>query len=361
MRSYTAEWWQYLSSNSKYQGLDLLRAIAIVMVLVWHNMPTVFRFGWAGVDLFFILSGFLVGKIIFSSVDSGYFSYGKYISSRLLRIYPLYMFSVFVYICELSSRGYSGSVAEYVRIFLAHSIFIQTIVYDIWGADLPFYQITWSLVVEMLFYMTAPFLIILLVRFRAVWVGVVAVFVSFMILRFYLSSGYSPDDTNWQFFLFIKPYYRYDELVFGVAVAYAVLKGVRAFKGLSLIVGLFVVLSAFFYIWNVPGADKYPSVGMLTRDGVIIPTVLAIGFSLVVYALYDKNISSAYVNVIARLAYPLYLLHMFVYHQYNGLAGYLFISLIVALAASYAIEYPFIRMYKEKREKSQPEANAATT
>ncbi|MBK5529972.1 acyltransferase family protein [Pseudomonas sp. NPDC087598] len=339
-----------MTEHSKYQGLDLLRAIAIVMVLVWHNMPQEFRVGWVGVDLFFILSGFLIGSILFSSIPSGRFSYFEYMRSRLLRIYPLYIVSVLLYLIDIRFRGYAGTSADILKIFTAHSVFFQTVVYDIWHVDLPFYQITWSLVVEMIFYATIPFILWALINLRMVWVGIAVILVFFLGLRFYLSSAYLPDDNNWQFFLFLKPYYRYDELIYGVAVAYAVRQRLDILKKCSLALALVILTISFIYIWKLTGADKHPSMALLTRDGILIPSVLALGFALMVYALYDKKISSPVINVVARLAYPLYLMHMFVLHYFHWFSAFLVLSFVAALICSYFIEYPFIRMYKKKTE-----------
>ena len=79
MKLYTLEWWAYLTKDSQYQGLDLMRSIAILMVVIWHFDSFVFRIGWIGVDLFFILSGFLIGSILLKSVESKAFSYRLYI------------------------------------------------------------------------------------------------------------------------------------------------------------------------------------------------------------------------------------------------------------------------------------------
>lgn len=329
----------------------MLRAIAIVMVLVWHNSPQMFRIGWVGVDLFFILSGFLIGSILFSGVLGKKFSYLSYAANRLLRIYPLYIFSILIYLVDLYSRGLVGSPLEAIKIFCAHAVFLQTMVFDIWGVALPFYQVTWSLVVEVIFYATIPFILVALIRYNSVWGGLVCMVVGFIFIRFYFSSGYLPNDNNWQFYLFLRPYYRYDELVFGVAVACAVSRGLVGLRGVALPVGMLILLAALIYIWTIPGADRIPSMALLTRDGILMPSILALGFALVVYAVYDRPWSFSFVNIVARLAYPLYLMHMFVLHQVGGMIMYLVLSFVVAMICSYLVEYPFIRMYKVRSEK----------
>lgn len=301
-----------------------------------------------GVDLFFILSGFLIGQILFSEIPRGRFSFASYAVNRLLRIYPLYILAVLVFLVDLYSRGLLESPVAALKIFVVHAVFLQTMVFDIWGEDLPFYQVTWSLVVEVLFYITIPFILVLLIRYKSVSSGLAFMVLGFILIRFYFSSGYLPDDSNWQFFLFLRPYYRYDELIYGVAVAYAVSSGLVALRGAALAIGISILIAALSYIWTIPRADQIPSMALLTRDGIIIPSTLALGFALVAYAIYDRAWSFSLVNIIARLAYPLYLVHMFVLHHVGGMFMYLLLSFFVAVICSYFIEYPFIRIYKVK-------------
>jgi peptidoglycan/LPS O-acetylase OafA/YrhL len=355
------EWLWYLTNNSKYQGLDFLRAIAIASVILWHSFSYVFRFGWIGVDLFFVLSGFLIGSILFSAFESGTFSYYKYMKSRVLRIYPLYVVTIVLFMALLFSMGSLNTIDEAFKVFVSQAFFVQTIIPHIFGIDIPYFQPTWSLVVEIFFYLTAPMVVLLLLKTRMLWKSLLVVFILFLMLRLWLSSGHPPDDKNWQFFLFLRPYYRYDELLFGVAVAYAVNQNIGRFKNTSLILGCSIIVLACAYIYKLPGADATPSMLLLTRDGVLMPTVLALGFSLVMYAVYDVKISHPLINAVARLAYPLYLMHVFVFHEYNGFFGYVVLSFVVAIIFSYSIEYPFIRMYKDKREKSSPMAIATAT
>src|SRR5436189_6032324 len=76
-----------------YPALDGLRGIAILLVVFLHNFGFMnyFFFGWLGVDLFFVLSGFLISDILLNSLDKPNFLRNFYIR-RVLRIFPLYYF-----------------------------------------------------------------------------------------------------------------------------------------------------------------------------------------------------------------------------------------------------------------------------
>ena len=329
-----------------------MRSIAISLVLIWHFDSLSFRIGWIGVDLFFILSGFLIGSILLKSADSSSFSYGSYIFNRFLRIYPLYIVSVVIYVLHLYSIGEIKETREIFIYLLVHAFFLQTVLFEIVGKTINYYQVTWSLVVEVVFYLTIPFFLILLRRLNGLWIGIGLTIIGFILFRFWLSSTYLPNDHNWQFFLFLKPYYRIDELILGVAVAIAAYNKSQENDRFSLFIGLVIIAAASLYIHTMPGADKLPSMALFTRDGVFIPTVLSLGFALIAFGVYQKQLSCWWINCIARLAYPLYLLHMFTLHVSSGIVSYLTYTITAAVLASYFVEYPFIRLYKKSNKQS---------
>ena len=86
----------------KFYGLDNLRAFAIIMVFLFHYiryfehpdwMPDFFIFGWSGVDLFFVLSGFLISSQLFVQIKkTSTFSMKEFYIKRFFRIIPIYFF-----------------------------------------------------------------------------------------------------------------------------------------------------------------------------------------------------------------------------------------------------------------------------
>ncbi|MGY2185517.1 O-acetyltransferase OatA [compost metagenome] len=76
-------------THPKYRAdIDGLRAIAVLAVVGFHAFPSLIRGGFVGVDVFFVISGFLISTIIFESLDRGVFSFGEFYARRIKRIFP---------------------------------------------------------------------------------------------------------------------------------------------------------------------------------------------------------------------------------------------------------------------------------
>ena len=78
------------TSSRHIPALDGLRGIAILLVLVWHIAPPLQSFfpGWSGVDLFFVISGYLICAVIYKDLRTGSFSIAKFYERRFKRILP---------------------------------------------------------------------------------------------------------------------------------------------------------------------------------------------------------------------------------------------------------------------------------
>src|SRR6266496_3371209 len=101
--------------RARQPGLDLLRALAIIVVVIYHaalfgfKLPgRVDRFGWIGVDLFFVLSGYLIGGQLLAPLTRDQrINLGRFFTRRALRIMPAYFVVLAIYFLLPSWREYS--------------------------------------------------------------------------------------------------------------------------------------------------------------------------------------------------------------------------------------------------------------
>lgn len=153
-------------SNSNYRpDIDGLRAFAVLSVVAFHAFPTWVKGGFIGVDVFFVISGFLISKILFEELDKGTFSFSGFYARRIKRIFPSlllvlvasYLFGWFVLL--------SDEYKQLGKHIAAGAGFISNFVF--WGesgyfdnsADKKPLLHLWSLGVEEQFYIFWPFFI----------------------------------------------------------------------------------------------------------------------------------------------------------------------------------------------------------
>jgi peptidoglycan/LPS O-acetylase OafA/YrhL len=156
-----------LLATGRIRNLDVLRGAAVVLVLgrhmgiapldapVWLQsiMDLWIRAGWAGVDLFFVLSGFLVSGLLFREYQrSGRVDTLRFLARRGLRIYPAF------YAFLVATSVASGTI--FTRRFAAEALFVQNYVPGLWDH-------TWSLAVEEHFYLLLAAVVFLAVRWRS--------------------------------------------------------------------------------------------------------------------------------------------------------------------------------------------------
>lgn len=148
------------AENYRLRELDFLRGIAILLVLCWHThfFPVISPIGWIGVDLFFVLSGFLVSGLLFREyLAFGNIQPGRFLIRRGFKIYPLYYLSYIIYLIQLVRHR----PFEWIY-FLGDMFFVQNYVLG-WGYAM---GASWSLAVEEHFYLVLVFVAWLLFNFK---------------------------------------------------------------------------------------------------------------------------------------------------------------------------------------------------
>lgn len=215
-------------STVRIHGLDTLRALAVSIVVLHHYMlfvsdaPTfgwVGEIGWAGVDLFFALSGYLIGNQIFKAICSeGGLSLGRFYARRLLRTLPNYWVVLALYFLWPAFRG-EGELLPLWK----YLVFVQNHHLEPGSA----FSHSWSLAIEEQFYLLLPALAMLgalLGRsMRLAWLAIALAFAAGMLTRAWLWEDVVQGERFWMRNYFKYIYYssfcRFDELLAGVAVA----------------------------------------------------------------------------------------------------------------------------------------------
>jgi peptidoglycan/LPS O-acetylase OafA/YrhL len=210
------------AANARLPGLDLLRALAIALVLMSHydgfvNRGSTFGFigevGWAGVDLFFVLSGYLIGNQLLAPAARGE-SLGlkTFFARRLLRTLPNYYVVLAVYLL-LPHSVIAGKSMEPVWRYLS---FTQNIGL-MYGQT---FTHSWSLCIEEQFYLVLPLAVLVLVGSRRsprlLWCALVAAIAAGMSWR---GLAFMNGQEAFAAPVYYASFARFDELLPGVAIA----------------------------------------------------------------------------------------------------------------------------------------------
>jgi len=317
------------SSGARIPELDGLRGLAISLVIVCHYVASAehgianfwlghflraLSVGWSGVDLFFVLSGFLIGGILIDSRTSPRYFRTFYLR-RVYRILPIYYSWIFLYTIVVALgvyalRGELPTSKRDLAVVPTYLMFLQNMIYSPSPFEWRWFVVTWSLAVEEQFYIFAPPLIRFLSRKRLVFVLGTVICIA-PVLR-YLAFRYLPD-------LYYLPQYampcRADALAFGIlaAVAWrwpvvrAYLENNRAL--LQRAVSYMLILLAILMWW------------LARPNGIVTYTVgyTALAFfytSLMLLAISQREgviakvMRGKWLRYLGRISYCVYLIHL---------------------------------------------------
>lgn len=169
--------------------IDGLRTIAVVPVILYHAGFQTFSGGFIGVDVFFVISGYLITSIILTEIIAGNFSIINFYERRARRILPALFFVMFMCIPPawiFLSRGDLGSFSRSlvaVSLFLSNVFFWRDGGYFETVAELKPLLHTWSLAVEEQFYIFFPLFLAITWKFARQWLFSLLVFIAAITAR----------------------------------------------------------------------------------------------------------------------------------------------------------------------------------
>ena len=375
-----------IRGTGRILALDTIRGIAILMVILHHagpemipNQPQVdgasgFAFwalknlGWTGVDLFFVLSGYLIGGLLLSELDRhGRIGCGRFWLRRGLKIWPSY-FALLAVLAGIEATRWIdlASPGSTANDLLVHGLFLQN--YLDRGVNGP----TWSLAVEEHFYLLLPLLLLVvgrgggaagagLARYHAFFALSLAGGMGLRVWHVLVNDGPEVND-------FMLSHFRFDSLILGVALQFYR----RRFPGQAR-------LLARRYWWLLlPFAVGLllPSISFSRNDALMFGpgfTGLAIGYAILIglaLEFLDSRLGDgAALRPVARMgcwSYNIYLWHYFVpfvvpgYWQLQSAVGsldapaplvltlqaliYVAVSVTLGAVMTRWVEVPFLRL-----------------
>jgi peptidoglycan/LPS O-acetylase OafA/YrhL len=291
-----------VAKGAEYQPhVDGLRALAILSILLFHAHIPGFSGGFVGVDIFFVVSGYLITRIIAREIDAGSFSLAHFYERRARRIVPALTVTVLAVLgaaALLYLPGDFGSVplsALATALFAANFYFFSEVGYFQTGADTKPLLHTWSLGIEEQFYLGFPLLLLLVARWipqRRLWVVAAAVLASFA-----LAVATQGDRSGFAFYL-LPP--RAWELLVGALLALGLIPPVTA-KAARETISIVALLGIAFAVFVYDSATTFPGVTALApvlgaaalihcapgnRVGALLASKPMIGIGLISYSLY---------------------------------------------------------------------------
>lgn len=331
------------------KDIDGLRAIAVIPVVLFHAGFSLFSGGFIGVDIFFVISGYLITSILIHEIETENFSILRFYERRIRRIFPalfiiLLVTTIVSWFCllPLDLKFYSQGIAS-LAVFASNFVFWYKTDYFSPSAEGNPLIHTWSLSIEEQFYLLFPLLLYITWRInkQLVFPVLLILLISSIGLAQYLSTA-SPVAN-----FYLLPSHAW-ELLLGAIAAFYVKntsnKHSIATKNCASLLGFLLILTAIFYF-----DKKTPSPSLLT----LIPTIGTI--LIIVFhstnSIVNKILSNRILVGLGLISYSLYLLHQPVfafirYHSQNKPDSFLlliviFVLIVVAYLSWKFIEQPF--------------------
>lgn len=334
----------------RIRAIDILRAFAILGVLFRHSSINTWyaRAGWAGVDLFFVLSGFLVSGLLFYEYkQTGNVNIKRFLIRRGFKIYP--SFYVFLIVAVFIGEYWFNHSYGWKNI-LSEVLFMQSYFNGC-------FMHTWSLAIEEHFYILLSVLVLILVRKK--WIGIpkiiIPVLTAAILLVFIMRFQYVASRINESSVHFFQTHLRMDGLLIGVLISYLYhfTDNFKRYINKTLIPLL--MLSAAMI--SLPFIFTAGTFFMLT-SGL---TLMQCGFGiLVALVVSNQNIETSKFNNtwlvqivahIGRYSYSIYLWHLFIYEiliklwqKEPPLLIYFSATIIGGICLSLLIEQVFLRI-----------------
>ena len=357
------------------KSLDGLRAVAILLVMLFHFF-FILEIGWIGVQIFFVLSGFLITTILLKSREDSFGNYVKrFYWRRALRIFPLYYFYLLAISCVYLLATTPENYIQKVPFLFTYTFNYYPLFYD-YDYD-AFFTHLWSLSVEEQFYLFWPFVIFFLSR-RRLRQLITVVLIAIPFLRYGFGEWLYPSYTDSHILgevIYRLTLSHMDAFAVGAAIPVFALDKVVHRKQpwllfLTAVIVLVGLMNLFFQDTTSSKVSDitslgYPIGGMKNMQHIWSYTVLNLwAGALILYVSSTKPSEGKRPDLLVRLlenklmvnigkiSYGMYVYHwvLFVMHKkfLHDLIGNTALSFFIYLILVYAVSYVSFHLFENR-------------
>jgi peptidoglycan/LPS O-acetylase OafA/YrhL len=344
-----------INSIDRRPEIDGLRAIAVLVIILYHAKIVLFGRDWfeggyIGVDIFFVISGYLISRIILEELfKTGSFSFLKFYERRARRILPM-LFTVMLvtfpfawkYLLPANFLEYSKSILSAVLFSSNFFFYFVTTEYGAASALLKPFLHTWSLGVEEQFYIVFPIILVLFYKFLKKHVFIL--FSAMFLLSLLFSNAMSMQNISLNFYL---PMSRFWELLVGSILAYFELKRGRVQNRIANII--FPIVGFYLIVYSILFFEaKTPHPGLITLIP-IIGSAFIIAFSSKEDFVGRVLGSKPFIGI-GLISYSVYLWHfpIFAFSRIGSSAPsnydkvyWIALTFVLSIISYFVIEQPF--------------------
>lgn len=298
------------ANRTYYPALDGLRGLASLLVVIYHNFGFInhyFFFGWLGLDIFFVLSGFLITDILLSTLGKPHFLRNFYVR-RTLRVFPVYYLSLILFLVVLPHvPGIPVKFDYFVRNQAWLWTYLQNWLYIFYPPNQSFLNHLWSLAVEEQFYLLWPLAVLLIKKPVYLFIFISLLLLLTIGMRCWVWIHHFEGLAYYNLYTFT----RIDGICIGCMIAILQHINFRFLqKNTSLIVFAFAILNFIFYFINERYNNSFPYLAMVGY------TTFAMIFGLLIYDIinHGSRVLTALFNIpllkfFGRISYGCYIVH----------------------------------------------------
>jgi peptidoglycan/LPS O-acetylase OafA/YrhL len=294
--------------------IDGLRAVAVISVLLFHFDKHLLSGGFVGVDVFFVISGYLITSIIISECENGKFSFSRFYQRRISRIFPVFFLVSLATLVAAYFLYMPQDFASAGAVTIAGALSVANLKFMLQGN---YFQITpdaqpllhfWSLSLEEQFYLVFPLVVYLAFRLGITRRSLFYVLIAITVLSFAACVALTPKNPTWAFYLL--PTRAWELLAGCILATYRPdrrTENQRLGSTLSNI-GLLTIITSFFVIHEEMSFPGYIAAFPVLGAALLI-SCSQINRASERKSISERLLSHPFLIFIGKMSYSLYLWH----------------------------------------------------